>query len=109
VTGWKLIIHDFDQQELCSDHDIFAFQLKCRCASLALRRALEDVANKTWLEPCNDALESIDRLDGMVHFKNNVAVSRWHLTFGQNNKAFPNPQAHISLMSEFRSDACQLF
>jgi hypothetical protein len=81
VTGWKLTIDDFDQQELCSNPDIFAFQLKCRCASLALRHALEDMLDKTWLERCNDVLASINRLDGTVHFKNKETVSRWHLTF----------------------------
>jgi hypothetical protein len=36
ATGWKLTIDDFDQQELCSDHDIFTFRLKCGWVSLAL-------------------------------------------------------------------------
>ena len=46
ATGWKLTIHDFDQQELCTDHEVFSFQLKCRYLSLALRYALEDIPNK---------------------------------------------------------------
>jgi hypothetical protein len=36
ATGWKLAIDDFNQQELCSRHEAFSFQLKCRYVSLAL-------------------------------------------------------------------------
>jgi hypothetical protein len=81
TAGWKLTIDDFDQQELCSQHEIFNFQLKCRCVSLALRHALEDMPNETWLECCQDALDSINRADGVIHFKNKETLSHWHLQF----------------------------
>lgn len=68
ATGWKLTIDDFDQQELCSEHEIFTFQLKCRYLTLALRCALEDMPDRTWLECCNDALEIVNRTDGIRLF-----------------------------------------
>jgi hypothetical protein len=37
ATGWKLDIDDSNQQDLCSPHAIFNFQLKCRYMHLALR------------------------------------------------------------------------
>jgi hypothetical protein len=56
ATGWKLVIDDFDQQELCSRHKAFSFQLKCRYVSLALRYAVEDMPLKTWLGCCSEAM-----------------------------------------------------
>jgi hypothetical protein len=37
AAGWKLVIDDFDQQDLCLPYKIFNFQLKCRYISLALK------------------------------------------------------------------------
>ncbi len=91
ATGWKLVIDDFDQQELCSRHEAFSFQLKCRYVSLALRYAVEDMPSKTWLGCCSEAIDSIYRMDGVAHVKNKETVSRWHLAFRRNNEAFPNP------------------
>jgi hypothetical protein len=56
ATGWKRVIDDFDQQDLCSPHEAFNCQLKCRYVSLALRYALEEMPAKTWLDCCKDAL-----------------------------------------------------
>jgi hypothetical protein len=89
ATGWKLVIDDFDQQDLCSLHESFIVQLKCRYVSLALRYALEDMPDKKWHECCQDAIDSINRVDGVEHVKNNQTVSRWHLAFRRNNEAFP--------------------
>jgi hypothetical protein len=91
ATGWKLVIDDFDQQELCSWHEVFNFQLKCRYVSLALRYAVEDMPSKTWLGCCSEAIDSIYRMDGVAHVKNKETVSRWHSAFRRNNEAFPNP------------------
>jgi hypothetical protein len=81
ATGWKLVIDDFDQQELCSRHEAFSFQLKCRYVSLALRYAVEDMPSKTWLGCCSEAIDSIYRMDGAAHVNNKETVSRWHLAF----------------------------
>jgi hypothetical protein len=58
ATGWKLVIDDFDQQELCSWHEAFTFQLKCRYVSLALRYTVKDMPSKTWLSCCSEAIDS---------------------------------------------------
>jgi hypothetical protein len=68
--------------------------LKCRYIYLALRYALEDMPAKTWLKYCKDAVDSVNRTDGEEHIKNKETLSRWHLAFRQNNKAFPNPHVH---------------
>jgi hypothetical protein len=47
ATGWKRVIDDFDQQDLCSPHEAFNCQLKCQYVSLALRYALEEMPAKT--------------------------------------------------------------
>jgi hypothetical protein len=93
-TGWKLAIDDFDQQDLCSPHERFNFQMKCRYVSLALRYALAEMPGQTWLECCQDAVASVNRVDGVDHIKNRETVSRWHLAFRRNNEAFPNPHVH---------------
>jgi hypothetical protein len=93
-TGWKLAIDDFDQQDLCSPHERFNFQMKCRYVSLALRYALADMPGQTWLECCQDVVASVNRVDGVDHIKNKETVSRWHLAFRRNNESFPNPHVH---------------
>jgi hypothetical protein len=81
ATGWKLVIDDFDQQELCSQHESFIFQLKCRYVSLALRYALEDMPDKTWMECCQKAVDTVNRVERVAHIKNKETLSRWHLAF----------------------------
>ncbi len=80
-TWWKLAIDDFDQQDLCSPHERFNFQMKCRYVSLALRYALAEMPRQTWLECCQDAVASVNCVDGVDHIKNRETVSRWHLAF----------------------------
>jgi hypothetical protein len=94
ATGWKRTIDDFDHQELCSKHEIFNFQLKCRYVCLALRYAIDNMPDKTWLECCKDALETVNRIDGVDHITNERTLSRWHLVFRRNNESFPNPHVH---------------
>jgi hypothetical protein len=79
---------------LCSPHGIFYFHLKCRYRHLGLRYALEDMPAKTWLECCKDAVDSVNRTDGVEHIKNKETLSRWHLAFRRNKEAFPNPHVH---------------
>jgi hypothetical protein len=93
-TGWTLVLDDFDQQDLCSKHDIFNFQMKCRYLSRALRYALEKMPALTWLQCCKEAVDSVNQTDGVSHIKNKETVSRWHLAFRRNNEAFPNPHVH---------------
>jgi hypothetical protein len=81
ATGWKFDIDDFDQQDLCSPHEKFNFQRKCRYISLALRYGLEEMPDKTWLECCQDAVASVNRVDGVDHIKNKETVLCWHLAF----------------------------
>jgi hypothetical protein len=91
AIGWKLVIDDFDQQELCLRHEAFTFQLKCRYVSSALRYAVKDMPLKTWLSCCSEAIDSIYRMDGVIHVKNKETVYCWHLAFRCNNEALPNP------------------
>jgi hypothetical protein len=91
ATGWKLVIDDFEQQELCSRHEAFTLQLKCRYVALALCYSVEDMPPETWLSCCSEAIDSIYRMIGVAHVKNKETVSHWHLAFRCNNEAFPNP------------------
>lgn len=36
ASGWKLVLDDFDQNDLCSAYNIFNVQLKCRYIAFAL-------------------------------------------------------------------------
>ena len=51
---------------------------------------------KTWLDCCKDAVDSINRTDGVVHVRSKETVSHRHLTFRRNNESFPNPHVHSS-------------
>jgi hypothetical protein len=50
--------------------------------------------DKTWLECCNDAMATVNRIDGVDHIKNKETLSRWHLVFRRNDESFPNPHVH---------------
>jgi hypothetical protein len=84
-------MEDFDQQELCLQHETFNFQLKSRYLSFALRYAVKDMPSKTWLGCYSETIDSIFRMDGVAHVKNKETVLSWHLAFRSNNEAFPNP------------------
>jgi hypothetical protein len=98
-TGWKRVVDDFDQKDLCSSHEAFNYQLKCRYVSLALRYALDDMPEKTWLDCCKAAVDGINRADGVDHVRSAETVSRWHLTFRRNNESFPNPHVNSAKAS----------
>ena len=56
--------------------------------------ALDEMPTKTWLVCCKDAVDSINRTDGVEHVRSKETVSCWHLTFRRNNESFPNPHIH---------------
>ena len=63
---WKNNILDGDKNKLCTHHDIFIIQLKCKYISIALKVALEnlDKSNLNWLDCCKLAIEKVDELEG---------------------------------------------
>jgi hypothetical protein len=48
AEGWKLTVDDLDAKDICSAHDIFNIQIKCKYLSIALELALEVMSLSLW-------------------------------------------------------------
>ena len=59
------LIDDFDQNQMCTPHDIFKIQQRCKYLSRALHLATENMPHKTWIECCGMAIKEIE-LGGVV-------------------------------------------
>ena len=46
--GWKLVVDNFDANELCSASDVFNIQMKSKYMSLLLCFALEEMNGWKW-------------------------------------------------------------
>jgi hypothetical protein len=64
VHGWKLVVDDFDANELCSASDVFNIQMKSKYMSLSLRFPLEEMNAGKWRDCWDEAVEQLDRLEG---------------------------------------------
>ena len=89
---WKLLVDDFDNQSLCSAFDIHSIQMKCKYLALALKYALEEMPNRTWLQCCRRAIDTINDLQGVKQIKDPNTIRKWHHIFRMHNESFPNPQ-----------------
>jgi hypothetical protein len=70
VGGWKLTLDDLDTRDICSAHDIFNIQMKCKYLSVALRIALDDMPSLTWRQCCNEAVQRVNTWETHKHIKN---------------------------------------
>ena len=90
--GWKLVLDDFDQNNLCTSFDIFNIQMKCRYVVMALRLAEKEMPRLTWKQCCHRAVEQVNGFEGHQYIRNLETVRIWHHTIRESNDCFPNPQ-----------------
>jgi hypothetical protein len=94
VGGWKLTLDDLDTRDICSAHDIFNIQMKCKYLSVALTIALEDMPSLTWRQCCNEAVRRVNEWEGHEHIKNGETVRIWHHDFRASSECFRNPNVY---------------
>jgi hypothetical protein len=94
VGGWKLTLDDFDTRDICSAHDIFNIQMKCKYLSVALGIALEDMPSLTWRQCCNEEVRRVNEWEAHEHIKNGEMVRIWHHDFRASNECFRNPNVY---------------
>ena len=90
--AWKLVVDDFDANELCSASDIFNIQMKSRYMSLSLRFALEEMNAWKWRDCCDEAVKELNRLEGHRYITSGKTVMNWHHAFRNHNESFINPR-----------------
>jgi hypothetical protein len=110
INGWKAIIDQPDQCDMCSETNIFHLRLKARYMYAVLAHALNiyDNSDNTQLQPtfqhiCELAIESVDHpLDKLyddsldddagksLSIKNPQTVMRWIRSW-RNTSTLPNP------------------
>ena len=54
--GWRYIISDNDQENMCTLHDIHIIRLKAMYLAIALNTALQHMPQKTWAMCCDEAV-----------------------------------------------------
>jgi hypothetical protein len=93
--GWKLVLDDLDARDICTSHDIYGIQMKCKYLSLALRNALRDMGvGHTWEQCCKDAITDISNFEGLNHITSARTIMTWHIQFRASDECFPNPKFH---------------
>ena len=94
VGGWKLTLDDFDARNICSSHDIFNIQMKCKYLCVALEIALKEMPLRTWHQCCNEAVISVSKFEGHKYIRNGETVRIWHYDFRVSNECFRNPNVY---------------
>jgi DNA-binding transcriptional regulator YhcF (GntR family) len=94
VGGWKLTLDDLDTRDICSAHDIFNIQMKCKYLSVALEIALDDMPSLTWRQCCNEAVQRVNKWETHEHIKNGETIRIWHHDFRASSECFRNPNVY---------------
>ena len=90
ATGWKDLLEDSDNDDICSQHDIFVVQNKCRYVSVALSHAMKEMPTRDWKQCCKDAITTLSNV-AIDYIKNPETVQLWHQEFRNRNNKFNNP------------------
>jgi hypothetical protein len=86
--GWKLVVDDFDANELCPATDIFNIQMKSKYMSISLRFALVEMNAWKWQDCCDEAVKELNRLEGHQYITSGKTVMNWHHAFRNHNESF---------------------
>ena len=89
---WRSTVEDFDQNNLCTAHEIFSNQMRCLYISNALKHALNNMPGDTWFQCCSHSIDSLKAV-GITAITNPRTVMDWHARFRKHNDCFPNPAA----------------
>ena len=60
--GWKMLLDDFDQKDLCSSNEIFNIQTKSRYVCAALKYAAVNMPSQTWKDCCCFAIDTLAQI-----------------------------------------------
>lgn len=59
--GWREIISDIDQQDMCTNHDIHMFPSKALYLAIALQLAMDHMQTKTWRVCCDEVIIKVKK------------------------------------------------
>ncbi len=79
--GWKVVVDDFNANELCLATDIFNIQMKSKYMSLSLRFAMVEMNAWKWQDCCDEAVKQLNRLEGHQYITSGKTVMNWHHAF----------------------------
>ena len=96
-NGWRSIVEDNDQNNMCTENDIFNIRQKAKYVSIALKIALDEMPSITWSECCDRAVSVVQEFSSKMGdsidstgLKNGVTIQRWFRIFRSNSETFPN-------------------
>ena len=97
--GWRYIISDNDQENMCTLHDIHIIRLKAMYLAIALNTALQHMPQKTWAMCCDDAVTLVkefyqhlgENSSNSILTKNGKTIQKWFCTWKKNSCSFHNP------------------
>ena len=97
--GWKEIVSDNDQKEVCTNHDIFLIRSKAMYLAISLQLALDHMPTKTWGVCCDEAVAHVQKFHQLLGSDEVTAmatkyggtIQRWFRLWKANHHCFPNP------------------
>ncbi|KAI2495979.1 hypothetical protein MHU86_18546 [Fragilaria crotonensis] len=91
-SGWRNVVQGRDNENLCSEADIFVLQSRSIILCLAYRTAIRHMNSWTWKQCCTEACRQLNEL-GVVQATKPRSVQDWNVEF-RKSKAFLHPD-HI--------------
>ena len=98
--GWKMLLDDFDQKDLCSSNEIFNIQTKSRYVCAALKYAVVNMPSQTWKDCCCFAIDTLAQI-GHTEIKHWETIRLWHRHFRMNRECFTNPAIQRRYRTQF--------
>ena len=98
ANGWKDLVNDNDQKDMCTNVDIFNIKQKAKYLAIALKIALDEMPLITWSDSCSKALSIVDNFNSQLGdfdderaLKWGGTIQHWLRLFRSNSESFPNP------------------
>jgi hypothetical protein len=106
--GWRNILDDKDEKDLCSSYDIFSIQVKCKYLAATLSKALIHYdTTLTFNEICASAIDKVNEFDFDGIVDEDVCDDTDSTANSPNHSAFmkiTNPKTVMTWLRTFRCD-----
>jgi len=97
--GWRDIVSDNDQKEMCTNHDIYLLRSKAMFLGIALKLALDHMPLWTWASCCDEAIKKVASFHQLLGDDDDISlatkcggtIQRWFRLWKFNNECFSNP------------------
>jgi hypothetical protein len=85
VHQWKLVVDDFDANELCSVSGTLNIPMKCKYMILVLYITLEEMNAWQWQECCDGAVKQLNQIEKYKYITSDNTIMNWRYAFHENN------------------------